>query len=307
MSSDNIYIRIVTDPESPCIKNYKPTRLYIKEHTVTGKKYFGKTVSSDLDAYLGSGHYWKDHIKKHGQEFVVNKWISEPFLDPVELQEFALAFSELNDIVESCEWANMAPENGLSGGYYGGWDHITDEHYAKMRATKANPEWKATVGMNAKIKELATKSDPVWKQTVWAPAMEKVSNAANARFGDKEWMATTYADGKRKELETKADPLWKATNGAEKTRKLIETVTDPEWIEWVGKDSRKRQAKSISKTLNDPVYRATKGAETSKRKAKTATGRRRTTVNGKLTWEYPDGNGGYVPFHEFKKLRENGR
>lgn len=305
MSSDNIYSRIITSTESQCIKNYKPTRLYIKEHTVTGKKYFGKTVGQNLDKYLGSGKYWRAHIRHHGQQFVRNKWVSEPFADPIELQEFALAFSELYDIVESDEWANMAPENGLSGGYYGGWDHITDNHIAKMKATKANPKWKSTVGVDARAKELATKSDPEWIKNTWEPALKKISDAANARYDNEEWVTTVYADGKRRELETKADPLWRATKGAERVRKLKETVNDPEWWEKIGKEGYQRQSTSISKTLNDPVYRATKGAETSKRKAKTATGRRRITIDGKLTWGYPDGNGGYVPFTEFKKLRED--
>lgn len=308
MSSDNIYSRIITSTESQCIKNYKPTRLYIKEHTITGKRYFGKTVGNDLDTYLGSGNYWNDHINKHGREFVTNKWISEPFVDPIELQEFALAFSELNDIVDSREWANMCPENGLSGGYYGGWDHITDEHRAKGMATKADPEWKATVGAAAKAKEIATKSDPEWQQNVWEPVKEMLRDVRNQYYSDETWVETVYAEGKRKEIATKADPLWKATKGAERVRKLKETVNDPEWQETVGKDKYQRQASTIIKTLNDPVYRATKGVAASKRKAKTATGRRRLNLpNGKFTWEYPVGNGRFVSFDEYKKLRESNK
>lgn len=44
---------------------FRPTFLYIKQHTITGKLYFGKT-SKNLDkmlSYKGSGKYWLDHIK----------------------------------------------------------------------------------------------------------------------------------------------------------------------------------------------------------------------------------------------------
>ena len=304
----NIYSRVpvITDIERPCIKNYKPTRLYINEHIVTKKKYFGKTVKSELGTYLGSGGYWNDHINKHGRDLVRNLWLSEPFLDPVELQEFALAFSELHNIVESHEWANQCPENGLSGGYYGGWDHITEEQRAKSKATINDLEWKATGGVDKKQRELETKSDPEWIKNVWEPALKKVSDAANARYDDEEWMATTYAAGKRKEMKTKSDPEWQATVWAERNRKVSEIMNDPEWWETTGRQAAEDRSDTLKKKLNDPIYKATTGRLAAERKSKTATGRRRTfTADGSPTWEYPDGKGGYVPFTEFKKIRES--
>ena len=94
----------------------KPTYLYIKRHTVTGLKYFGKTVKSDVKSYKGSGKYWKNHIKEHGSGLVETFWISEPFIDKNDLVEFATFFSEELDIVNSDEWANLTIENGLDGG-----------------------------------------------------------------------------------------------------------------------------------------------------------------------------------------------
>lgn len=90
------------------------TYLYIKRHTITGLKYFGKTTKQDPYAYLGSGKLWIRHIKKHGTEFVVTDWV-KLFTDELELVEFALNFSKENKIVESTEWANLMPENGLHG------------------------------------------------------------------------------------------------------------------------------------------------------------------------------------------------
>ena len=89
--------------------------LYIKLHTKTGLKYFGKTVKNDPYVYLGSGLHWKPHIKKHGKEYVrtLRVWA---FDDLTRCSEFALKFSSDNNIVISDAWANIIPENGMDGG-----------------------------------------------------------------------------------------------------------------------------------------------------------------------------------------------
>ena len=92
---------------------YRPTWLYVKQHTETGLKYFGKTVR-DPNSYNGSGTYWKRHLKKHGSK-VQTIW-TKLFDSQQELTEFALKFSEEHDITESNEWANLRPEDGLDGG-----------------------------------------------------------------------------------------------------------------------------------------------------------------------------------------------
>ena len=107
-----------------------PTYLYIKQHSITGLKYFGKT-SQNPYTYNGSGSHWRSHIKKHGKEHIVTLWVSEPYTD-TSITEFALKFSIENDIVNSKEWANLIPENGLSGGSVKG-RKCTDETKAKMK------------------------------------------------------------------------------------------------------------------------------------------------------------------------------
>lgn len=92
-----------------------PTRLYIKRHALTGMMYFGKTTRDDIISYKGSGKRWTNHINKHGRQFVQTVWISNIFTDQLELTKFALAFSELFDIVSSNQWANLKEENGLDG------------------------------------------------------------------------------------------------------------------------------------------------------------------------------------------------
>lgn len=100
-------------------ENFRPTWLYIKRHKLTGLKYFGKFIQSKrynkVESYPGSGKYWSSHYKLHGKEYIETIW-SMYFTNIEELTEFALAFSELFDIVESDDWANLKPENGLDGG-----------------------------------------------------------------------------------------------------------------------------------------------------------------------------------------------
>jgi hypothetical protein len=84
--------------------------LYIKQHSITGLKYFGRTIS-DPYVYNGSGKYWVPHCKKHGDDLIetLNIW---NFEDQESCTEFALKFSIENNIVESEEWANLVLEDG---------------------------------------------------------------------------------------------------------------------------------------------------------------------------------------------------
>lgn len=89
--------------------------LYVKRHSITGLKYFGKTERSNPFKYNGSGKYWQRHINKYGKEHI--QTIELYSFDNQELcTEFALKFSKDNNIIESKEWANLKQETGLDGG-----------------------------------------------------------------------------------------------------------------------------------------------------------------------------------------------
>lgn len=91
--------------------DFIPTWLMIKQHRVTGLKYFCKTYIGNPVTYKGSGVYWKKHLKKHGK-FIDTIWF-QLFYDRDEIIEYATKFSIDNNIVESEDWANMIIETGI--------------------------------------------------------------------------------------------------------------------------------------------------------------------------------------------------
>ena len=123
-----------------------PTYLCIKQHSITGLKYFCKTSKKDPIKYLGSGTHWKNHINKHGKGFVITLWVSDLYYD-TSISEHALHFSEENNIVKSNEWANLILENGLDGRVSG--NTHSAESIAKMSA--ANTGRKHSTETKAKI------------------------------------------------------------------------------------------------------------------------------------------------------------
>lgn len=114
--------------------------LYIATHNITGLKYFGKTeryftLDDIQENYSGSGVYWKNHLKKHGDDVTMEIY-GIFLLDEVE--NIALKFSTENKIVESNEWANLRPENGLAGMPIGGCH--SEETKLKMSITQTGKE-----------------------------------------------------------------------------------------------------------------------------------------------------------------------
>lgn len=84
--------------------------LYKKTHNITGLKYLGKTTAKNPHKYQGSGHYWKSHIKAHGYD--VTTEILKECHTKEEFIEWGRYYSELWDVVNSNEWANLKPEEG---------------------------------------------------------------------------------------------------------------------------------------------------------------------------------------------------
>lgn len=89
------------------------TYLYKKTHNITGLKYLGKTIAKDPHRYEGSGKHWQYHIKKHGYD--VTTEILRECSSLEELVEWGLYYSNLWNVVESKEWANLRLEDGGYG------------------------------------------------------------------------------------------------------------------------------------------------------------------------------------------------
>jgi len=85
-------------------------KLYVKTHNKTGLKYLGYTKATNAHKYTGSGNYWKLHLKKHGKDYSTE--ILKECQTKDEIKEYGLYYSNLWNIVESDEWANLKPETG---------------------------------------------------------------------------------------------------------------------------------------------------------------------------------------------------
>ena len=102
------------------VNDFAPRYLMIKQHRITGLKYFCMTTQAYFAKYKGSGRYWKDHLKAHGK-LVDTIWV-QYFTDKDDIMEFALFFSDFYDIIKSKNkngdkvWANEIPEDGIQGG-----------------------------------------------------------------------------------------------------------------------------------------------------------------------------------------------
>ena len=97
----------------------------------------------DDDIY---GWGWKNHLKKHGN--LINTTWTKLFYDIDELVKVSLILSNILNIIESKNWANMRLEDGLSGG-----DTSNSENYKQGMLKyhlSLNPKDYATFGMKGK-------------------------------------------------------------------------------------------------------------------------------------------------------------
>jgi hypothetical protein len=172
----------------------KPTRIYHKQCSHCGLNYLGKTVRDEIENYTGSGVYWQNHLKKHNAESI-HIWNSNWFYD-TSIVDYALDLSEKLNIVESKEWANAVPEDGLGDGGPTNKGRKLSPQWreniaSSVSQTKNSTEWKETVGKEAREKDRKIKNDPIWRETVGRPSWEV---------------------SKKKQIDTKSDPIWKSNN-----------------------------------------------------------------------------------------------
>lgn len=125
--------------------------LMVKTHNITGLKYLCQTKRNDPYRYLGSGKYWKSHLKKHGKN--IHTEILKECVTKDDLQEWGLYYSNLWGVVDSADWANLRPETGDGGRtVYGVSHHMKTEKYKRhLKETVWTPEKRKVQGENSKI------------------------------------------------------------------------------------------------------------------------------------------------------------
>jgi hypothetical protein len=103
---------------------WKPRTYYILENKTSGKKYIGQTIQ-DINKYLGSGKYWKNHCKQHGgykrsnitivsSKLYTSKETAQQYLDEFKFQN--VNYWERDNKI----WANSCEENTADSALAGG-------------------------------------------------------------------------------------------------------------------------------------------------------------------------------------------
>jgi len=106
--------------------------LLLKTHNHTGLNYLckfseGVKIKSPYK-YKGSGKYWKRHLKKHTNNVSTNIFYQGK--SEQELSACAIFWSNVYDVVKNKKFANLIPENGLTGGGVKG-RKLSEEHKRK--------------------------------------------------------------------------------------------------------------------------------------------------------------------------------
>lgn len=165
--------------------------LMVKTHRITGLKYLCQTKRSDPYKYTGSGKYWKRHIKVHGNH--IDTQILRECQTKEELSELGRHYSNLYNIVESSEWANLKPETGQGGNIQ------TQESIAKGLKTRLERRGTLrTTGDDIGQKVMKTKLERY--RTVNTATPESITKSINTKIQRYGSVITT--EMKMKEMET---------------------------------------------------------------------------------------------------------
>jgi len=234
--------------------------LYVKTHRKTGLKYLGQTVA-DPYKYKGSGVRWLRHLIKHGNDVDTNiiRWCK----DKAAITAWGIFYSDLFDVVNDPNWANLIREEGT-----GGWSHIGSEQqrgHQKKRNTRLQEKRKNDSIFDKKYKQsisvgLLSRSEieiKNWKEN------SKLTKIANGTFGKTEQMNTKEAIENKKNKFSEIEHQQGEKNSQHGTRwvsndrfnmKLPKDVPTP--YGW--NDTRKMRLPSIDKELKKLLIESVK-------------------------------------------------
>lgn len=230
------------------MKKFLPTYLYVKEHTVTKLKYFGKTTKKDPSKYRGSGKYWLNHLKVHGN--IVTTKIIGYYEDENECMATAIKFSIDNNIVDAVDkdgkkiWANQVIENGIDGGATRFGPH-TEETKNKIRESQVGK--KLSDETKNKIKHARHKQKKSRVKGEWRFPESSKDKLRVANLGKKQSKETILKRAEKLKGRTVSDEVKLKISKSKKGKPL-----SPEHVEKLKKRVVSEETKlKISKSLKN--------------------------------------------------------
>ena len=143
--------------------------LYVKTHNKTGLKYLGKTTQTDPHKYTGSGTRWLRHLRKHGYDYRTE--ILLECSNELELKYWGIYYSDLWNVAENNNWANLKTEEGHGGNHsMETRNKISKSHKGKTQSNESN-----------KKRSLANLGHTISDET-----KEKISLAKKGKLNSKE-------------------------------------------------------------------------------------------------------------------------
>jgi len=200
---------IYTDEE------WKPRWYYILQNKTSQKLYLGQT-KQDINIYLGSGTYWRNHCKKHGgysRENIDTIWCyfykekksAEKLLEDFELQHPDYWRRDINE-----KWANQTREN-TSDCVFDTYKRDAAHTKQWIKNTYKNPEWRKNVMIQKNAKAKAKLQDRQYLEE--SGAIENWRVARRAVVADVEKEKERVDKFRKSYYNTVNNPEWQATIG----------------------------------------------------------------------------------------------
>ena len=155
-------------------------RLMIKQHNDTGLKYLCITKRDNYVKYPGSGKYWCRHLNKHG--YNIDTQVLYESDDYNKFQEQCIKYSDLYDVVNSKDWANIVPESGYEKNFPNFWSIVDDEIKAdiikRRNVSIKENHWSKTDSAEHIKSKISDSQREVWEKL---SADEQLSRMDNVR------------------------------------------------------------------------------------------------------------------------------